>query len=493
MSARRPKGSRRLKSSRSWRPTAWVGTRRSRGQLRELDEHLASARSIQGKERDQVIADLTADRRRMAAARTRLMGDPRGDGERARDDADEPLEPGVIELQVSWEPGRVVAWAAGPGTPTAERRRGHRDARRRRARRPPGGSRHAGVPLPGGAHADAFAIPVGEVLGWLVAAGAGQVGDDVGPSVRWLGRVAIWAVELTARGAMVPLLRQRKRRQRRRPRRRTARTRCAGRRRSSTRPPRTTWPTRCPAASLALDPSVDARALTRSALTGMVDAICRDSAAPASRCPRRRRACAPRPTSPRRSSPASTAARSTRRSRIAGEIVDARSSGGPARSPASTRALIVRLDPPDERRRVAPRGVRGRRRRASSIAIEQAIVDGGSEPARPRRRAGAPRAHAARAAAARRHRRGQVVLSQDEAWELMADDRAAARGRRLRRARPRAVAPQADAVAARVRRRARRDRGRRQPARRRALVGGVRRRRAHRRRHRASSPRKRAR
>ena len=29
---------------------------------------------------------------------------------------------------------------------------------------------------------------------------------------------------------------------------------------------------------LALDPSVDARALTRSALTGMVDAICRDSA-----------------------------------------------------------------------------------------------------------------------------------------------------------------------------------------------------------------------
>ena len=31
-------------------------------------------------------------------------------------------------------------------------------------------------------------------------------------SVRWLGRVAIWAVELAARGAMVPLLRQRRRR-----------------------------------------------------------------------------------------------------------------------------------------------------------------------------------------------------------------------------------------------------------------------------------------
>ena len=44
-------------------------------------------------------------------------------------------------------------------------------------------------------------LPVGEVLGWLVAAGANQAGDDIGPSVRWLGRIAIWAVELTARGS----------------------------------------------------------------------------------------------------------------------------------------------------------------------------------------------------------------------------------------------------------------------------------------------------
>src|SRR4029077_13725480 len=70
---------------------------------------------------------------------------------------------------------------------------------------------HGVVILPGGATADAVATPVGEVLGWLVAAGAGQAGDDLGSSVPWLGRVAIWAVELTARGAIVPLLRQRRR------------------------------------------------------------------------------------------------------------------------------------------------------------------------------------------------------------------------------------------------------------------------------------------
>src|SRR5436309_2897765 len=57
------------------------------------------------------------------------------------------------------------------------------------------------VPLPENVAADAFAAPIGDVLGWLVAVGAGQVGDEVGASVRWLGRVAVWAVEIAARGA----------------------------------------------------------------------------------------------------------------------------------------------------------------------------------------------------------------------------------------------------------------------------------------------------
>ena len=34
------------------------------------------------------------------------------------------VEPGVVRLQLSWEPGRVVAWAGGPGCPAAGRRRG---------------------------------------------------------------------------------------------------------------------------------------------------------------------------------------------------------------------------------------------------------------------------------------------------------------------------------------------------------------------------------
>jgi hypothetical protein len=115
---------------------------------------------------------------------------------------------------VSWEPGRVVAWAGGPGAPagTAHEVRVLLSA----AGAPDSGwTEHGAVPLSGGNHADALAIPVGHVLGWLVAAAAGHAGEEVGSSCRWLGRVAIWAVECTAHGAVVPRLRRRTRSQQR--------------------------------------------------------------------------------------------------------------------------------------------------------------------------------------------------------------------------------------------------------------------------------------
>ena len=147
----------------------------------------------------------------MAAARTRLMGDPRGDGERRRDDADEPLEPGVIELRGVLGAGAGRGVGGGAGHADRERRRGHRDAGGRRRRRPPGGcATRRAVARRAHRRCVLEQIPIGEVLGWLVAAGP-MNGDAIGPSVRWLGGVAIWAVQLTTGRSMVPLLRQRKR------------------------------------------------------------------------------------------------------------------------------------------------------------------------------------------------------------------------------------------------------------------------------------------
>jgi superfamily II DNA or RNA helicase len=388
--------------------------------LREAEEHLASARSLRGEERDQVLADLASEQRRLADAWARLTveqdarspdGQHRG-ARRSRDE--EPLAPGVVQLQVSWEPGRVVAWAGGPRIASA-------DAEAvitmlTAAGAPESGwTRHGSVRLPDGATADACASPVGKVLGWLVAAGADEAGDGIGPSVRWLGRVAIWAVELTARGAMVPLLRQRRRRN--------------GSASDSTGSYSVRWtpalidPSRLaamaadmPGTVLALDPKVDDRALTRSALTGMVDAICRDSA---------RRVEVPAPP-PR-----------VRTATDVGEAVLARLDGSAFDAPlriggeisargerwgrSVTREhapLIVRLDAPDDgdawNLAVLASGPEG-----SLVPIEQAIVNGGSDRSDledelvrvermlpPLLRPGSTR-------------RGHVILGQDEAWDLM--------------------------------------------------------------------------
>ncbi|HEY4377415.1 MAG TPA: hypothetical protein VGM93_09660, partial [Acidimicrobiales bacterium] len=251
--------------------------------VRDTDDAVADARA--GGHPYQVVADLESEQRRLGAAWARLTGEVEPDPEPPRQDPVtpaaeaevEPEPPGRVELQISWEPGRILAWAAGRGAGVAKPEQviemlegsGAPSA---------GWTRHGSVSVPGEPNAPALAIPVGDVLGWLVAAGAGFAGDDVGPSVRWMGRLAIWAVEMAASGQMVPLLRQRKRG-----------GGSGGGENSGSYSvrwtPANTDPSRLksvaesmPGAVLARDVQADRRAVTRSALTGMVDAICRDAA-----------------------------------------------------------------------------------------------------------------------------------------------------------------------------------------------------------------------
>ncbi len=394
--------------------------------LRDAEEHLASARTLRGEEREQVIADLESEHRRLADAWARHTGMRRAEStarptrsnRSARDDRDvadeHELEPGVVEVQVSWEPGRVVAWAAGRNAPPVG---GEELAQMLATAGAPGAgwARHGPVPLPNGPRADAQAIPVGDVLGWLVAAGAGQV-EGIGESVRWLGRVAIWAVELTARGATVPFLRQR--------------TRRGGSARDSNGSYSVRWtpalvdPVRLarlietmPGSLLALDQDVDARALTRSALTGMVDAICRDGA---------RQLEMPAPPPNVRTA---TDVAEAFLGRLDGSAFDA-----PTRlaSDVATRIerwgrsvtgergrLVVRLDPPDDAN-VWHLAVFATGTRRELLPIEQAIVNAGS--GRPHLEDELTRLERMLPALLRPGgtRRGEVILSQDEAWELMA-------------------------------------------------------------------------
>jgi hypothetical protein len=174
----------------------------------DVEEDLASARSLVGGEREQVVADLaeTLDSLRGTAARLRRQNRPAAPArQRAEPIVSDEIEPGEVELQASWASGQVVVWASGRGaTPESH---DELSTRLEAIGGPPlGWLLHPGVQLPGGVRADALAIPVKDALGWLVAVGGGHGRAGVGAGVLWLGHVALEAVRLAASGSIVPAL-----------------------------------------------------------------------------------------------------------------------------------------------------------------------------------------------------------------------------------------------------------------------------------------------
>jgi hypothetical protein len=168
--------------------------------LGETEDALEAVRGLAGDERDQVVLDFEEELARLESAYELFTRAP---GATVIQVAADPA--GEVRLQASWSGGKVIVWAAGPETPPASN---DELADRLEAIGGPalGWSQHAAVPLPTGARAEALSIPVEEALGWLVAVGAGLGRDGVGTSVAWLGRVALLGVRLVAGGAVVPTL-----------------------------------------------------------------------------------------------------------------------------------------------------------------------------------------------------------------------------------------------------------------------------------------------
>jgi len=171
--------------------------------LEEIEDGLESVRRLDGPERQQVVADFEAELGRLEAAYELLAKvDDSSSAVAAIANAD-PV--GEVRLQASWHGGNVVVWAGGPDAPPAN---AEELAARLEAIGGPavGWTHHQAVQLPSGGRAAALAIPVQESLGWLVAVGSGLGREGVGASVAWIGRVAVEAVRLVARGAVLPTL-----------------------------------------------------------------------------------------------------------------------------------------------------------------------------------------------------------------------------------------------------------------------------------------------
>ena len=377
--------------------------------LEETEDNLESVRKLNGPERLQVVADFEAELARLEAAYDLLTKVGDSSSAVAAIAAADPA--GEVRLQASWHGGNVVVWAAGPGTAPANN---DELSDRLEAIGGPavGWSQHAAVLLPDGGRAAALSIPVQESLGWLVAVGAGLGREGVGASVAWLGRVAVAAVRLVAQGSVVPSLPALKR-----PDGRTLDLSVRWVPALVDEEMLEVLTAAMPGPVTILTPSrADSRVVTLDVIGAVVDAIVRGAAA-------RLELPAPPPHTNTTSSVAEAVITRLDGSHFVAPLAPgaevskrldrwARPVTGPIRS-----RLVVSLEPPDKGDAwflsVLGRGVEG-----NLMPIEAAVADGKAtkplldELVRLERilpallRPGG-------------QRRGQVYLSQDEAWELM--------------------------------------------------------------------------
>ncbi len=362
---------------------------------------------IEGPEREQVISDFEDELAVLEAAYRRLAGPPDSTPVELTAE-DEPAPTGRVELHASWSAGEMVVWAAGPGTEAASS--DELSDRLEATGGPPEGWRlHPGVRLPGGARAPALSIPMAEALGWLAVVGGGPGQDGVGASIYWLGRVAVAAVRLVAQGRLVPALHTERRREGK-----TLELKVQWLPALIDQPEIAELAEALPGPVMALGPA-DTRALTLDVLGAVVNAIATDAAG-------RIELPAPPPTTRK-----AVAVAEAVLTRLDGSSFEAPVAAGaevskrlerwakPVTGTSDTR-LVVQLDPPEEGDAwflsVLGPGAEG------LLPVELALADSAAtkpvadELARLERilpvllRPGAMR-------------RGQVYLSQAEAWDLM--------------------------------------------------------------------------
>ena len=181
--------------------------------LDDADAALERARrTVRGPERANVLNDLDDECYRIDEALTALLGPPSDD--ELTPAPPEPPAPreknGVALLQLSWNDGQLVAWMAGH-----EARYEQEDVIRELLESTGGGAiaweSRSPLRIPTGQRVPCLTAPVNAALGWLVAQARPTHDKRIGPSVRWMGLAAATAISAVAQGRMAPQLRQSRR------------------------------------------------------------------------------------------------------------------------------------------------------------------------------------------------------------------------------------------------------------------------------------------
>jgi hypothetical protein len=373
--------------------------------LNDTDEALDRLRAQRRTDDQQIITDLETEQRILEIALNRLLGvEP------------EPGEPtaGVNVLQLSWVTGRLVAWLGGPDAPPATPDQLRAALAATDAPEMWGG--RSPVTLPSGEKAVALEANTADILGWLLALSADPPDVEIGQSARWLSIVSAWAVGLAARGAMVPTLRR-------------SRT---GRRSQARSAFGVAWNPALidaerlkvigdamPGAVAALSPSVDGATMSRSVLAEVVDVICHDAA--------RRVEIPAAPDDPKTIAAAAEAFLARLDGTpfdvpagIAGELTNALERWAAPVTTRTYRPLIIQLDSPDSGD-AWHLAVYAPGKAEQLVPVEVALVNAGNQ--RRELEGNLVRLERLYPILQRpgSHRRGEVVLSQQEAWELMSE------------------------------------------------------------------------
>ncbi len=167
-------------------------------------------KQLKGPERALVISDFESEARRIDDVLTELVGPPtetkESDNE-SRSPEQATVSEGIAQLQLSWTAGRVVAWASGHGA-ESDTEEELLERLKAAGAGTVGWEPHNPVKIPGQGKADAVSAPIGASLGWLVALGTTADDDASGASVAWLGKVTALAVRLVAQGRTLPQLKK---------------------------------------------------------------------------------------------------------------------------------------------------------------------------------------------------------------------------------------------------------------------------------------------